>query len=162
VHVIVADDEESDGELAMTAPPATTTKVRPAVSSIRDRMDSAPWPALSADLDSHGWAMIGKALTADECQMLAGLYDDDGRFRSHVVMARHGFGRGEYRYFRYPLPEVVASLRTALYPRLAPFANRWHEALGIEIRFPAEHPRHARATLGPRHASVRDRGPARR
>jgi hypothetical protein len=71
--------------------------------------------------------------------MLAGLYDDDGRFRSHVVMARHGFGRGEYRYFRYPLPEVVASLRAALYPHLAPFANRWHEALGIEVRFPAEH-----------------------
>jgi hypothetical protein len=124
----------------MVAPPTTTaTDKEPMVSCIRDRMGSAPWPALSAGLDSHGWAMIEQALTADECRMLAGLYDDDGRFRSHVVMARHGFGRGEYKYFRYPLPEVVASLRTALYARLAPFANRWHEALGIEARFPAEH-----------------------
>src|ERR1700739_638003 len=123
----------------MTAPTTTTTKEGLAVSCIRDRIDSASWSTVSADLDNHGWATIEKALTADECRMLAGLYDDDGRFRSHVVMARHGFGRGEYKYFRYPLPEVVASLRTALYPRLAPFANRWHEALGIQVRFPAEH-----------------------
>ena len=80
--------------------------------------------------------MIEKLLPPDECRELAALYSRDDRFRSTVTMARHGFGRGEYRYFRYPLPPLIAGLRAALYPRLVPVANRWHEAMGIETRFP--------------------------
>ena len=70
---------------------------------------------------------------------MAGLYDEGDRFRSRVVMARHGFGRGEYQYFAYPLPDLVAGLRGAFYARLAPVANRWNEAMGIAARYPADH-----------------------
>lgn len=87
-------------------------------------------------LDSYGWAMIEKMLTAEECRDLTALYDDDSRFRSRVVMARHGFGRGEYKYFGYPLPDVIADLRAALYKRLVPIANRWNESMGIGVRYP--------------------------
>jgi hypothetical protein len=106
---------------------------------IADRVDAIDWTDLSAHLDGHGWATIEKMLSATECRGIAGLYDDDSRFRSHVVMARHGFGRGEYKYFRYPLPDIIADLRTALYPRLAPIANRWNESMGSDARYPAEH-----------------------
>jgi hypothetical protein len=95
--------------------------------------------SVSTHLDGYGWAMLRNLLTADECQAIAALYDDDRRFRSHVVMARHGFGRGEYKYFTYPLPEMVAHLRTAMYPRLAPVANRWNESMGIDVRYPDAH-----------------------
>jgi len=78
-------------------------------------------------------------LTPHECDDVAGLYDKDSGFRSHVVMQRHGFGRGEYRYFRYPLPQLVQRLRTALYPRLAPIANAWHARMGMDVRFPEAH-----------------------
>jgi hypothetical protein len=97
------------------------------------------WTDVSAQLDGYGWALIERVLTADECRTIAGLYDDDRRFRSHIVMARHGFGRGEYKYFSYPLPERLASLRTTLYARLAPIANRWNESMGIDVRYPADH-----------------------
>jgi hypothetical protein len=83
--------------------------------------------------------MIENLLTAAECDDVAGLYALDRGFRSHIIMARHGFGRGEYRYFAYPLPPLVQGLRGALYPYLAPIANQWHERLKIEVRFPAEH-----------------------
>jgi hypothetical protein len=106
---------------------------------IDDRVEAIDWTVASAHLDSYGWAMIEKVLTADECRAIAGLYDDDGRFRSHVVMARHGFGRGEYKYFSYPLPDIVAALRTALYARLAPLANRWNASMGIDVRYPETH-----------------------
>jgi hypothetical protein len=78
-------------------------------------------------------------MSAQRCREIAALYDDDTRFRSRVVMARHGFGRGEYKYFAYPLPEPIAELRTALYPRLSEIANRWHAAMGIATRFPEDH-----------------------
>jgi hypothetical protein len=78
-------------------------------------------------------------LTPDECAALAGCYEEEVPFRSRIVMARHGFGRGEYKYFAYPLPEIVAALRTAHYPSLAEIANRWNDAMGIDVRFPAEH-----------------------
>ena len=97
------------------------------------------WPAISADLDTQGWAILTKLLGDAECEETANLYRQPENFRSHVVMARHGFGRGEYRYFAYPLPPLVQELRTALYPLLAPIANRWHERLGIDVRFPADH-----------------------
>jgi uncharacterized protein len=80
--------------------------------------------------------MLKTLLTADECESIAALYEDDRRFRSRVVMASHGFGRGEYKYFAYPLPDIVTELRAALYPRLAPIANRWNDSMSIDVRFP--------------------------
>lgn len=106
---------------------------------IDSRLKAIFWTPVFEHLNGYGWATIEKILTADACSALAGLYDDDHLFRSHVVMARHGFGRGEYKYFKYPLPDVIAELRTALYRRLAPLANRWNESLGIDIRFPDVH-----------------------
>src|SRR3989442_865953 len=106
---------------------------------INTRVGMLDWTSVSRHLDDHGWAMVEKLLTADECETIAGLYDDAGRFRSHVVMARHGFGRGEYKYFTYPLPDIVADLRRAIYPNLAPIANRWNEAMGIDVSYPDAH-----------------------
>lgn len=92
------------------------------------------WARIEADLDAYGCAAMGRVLDAAECQALAAMYGEEERFRSRVVMARHGFGRGEYQYFRYPLPEVVARLRTELYPRLAAVASRWEG-----VPYPGEH-----------------------
>ena len=105
------------------------------------RMDIAalPWPDLERELDTHGCALIPGLLSADACREAAGWYDEADRFRSTVVMARHGFGRGEYRYFAYPMPDPVAGLRAGLYPPLAAIANRWNAALGEPSRFPAAH-----------------------
>ena len=97
------------------------------------------WSGVSTHLDGYGWAMFRHLLTADECETIAGLYVDDRHFRSHVVMARHGFGRGEYKYFAYPLPDIVARLRTAMYTRLASIANRWNESMRIDVRYPDAH-----------------------
>jgi hypothetical protein len=97
------------------------------------------WAATEAALDEHGWAPLAAALTAAECDALTSLYAHERHFRSRVVMARHGFGRGEYRYFRYPLPPLIAELRAALYARLVPVANRWNELLGLDVRFPDGH-----------------------
>ena len=97
------------------------------------------WRGVGADLDAHGATVIRSVLPPASCSALAALYDEDDRFRSRVVMARHGFGRGEYKYFAYPLPELVAGLRRALYLQLASIANRWNEALGVSVRYPAEH-----------------------
>lgn len=101
------------------------------------RLDALDWARAGADLDAQGFAALGPLLTAAECAALAALYDDDDRFRSRVTMARHGFGRGEYRYFGYPLPPLVQALREAAYARLAPVANRWAECLGLAERWPA-------------------------
>ncbi len=102
-------------------------------------LDTLDWAALGAELDAKGFAATSPILSADACAALAERYDDPALFRSTVAMARHGFGRGEYRYFAYPLPGPVAQLRKALYARLAPVANAWHEKLGRPERFPATH-----------------------
>ena len=94
----------------------------------------------AAALDRDGYAVLPALLSPVECRALAALYDDDRRFRTRVVMARHGFGQGEYKYFAHPLPEQVVRLRTALYSPLAAIANRWYAALGIAARYPDEHP----------------------
>jgi hypothetical protein len=94
------------------------------------------WPAVAAALDERGYATVAALLDADECRGLATLYADDGAFRSRVVMQRHAYGRGEYKYFRYPLPGMVEALRRAIYPHLARIANRWHERLREEGKFP--------------------------
>jgi uncharacterized protein len=103
---------------------------------LAQRVAGLDWPRIEADLDAQGYASTGPLLTADECRTLAGLYPEDGPFRSRIVMARHGFGRGEYKYFAYPLPAEVAALRTAAYPYLAPVANRWAESMGQPVRYP--------------------------
>ena len=90
-------------------------------------------------LDLHGSAVIDQLITPSECEQLFACYPDDDLFRSRVVMSRHGFGRGEYKYFNYPLPGLVASLRTSLYAQLAPVANRWNAAMGLDVRYPDQH-----------------------
>lgn len=107
--------------------------------SIERRVDAIDWPHASADLDAHGCAMLEGLLSADECDALSALYPRDDLYRSRVVMARHGFGRGEYKYFDYPLPDVIGALRMAIYPHLAPLANAWNETMRIDIRFPPTH-----------------------
>ncbi|MBL8551536.1 MAG: 2OG-Fe(II) oxygenase [Hyphomonadaceae bacterium] len=97
------------------------------------------WAGLAADLDAFGAARLPRLLQHDACDALSALYPNDARFRSTITMQRHGFGRGEYRYFAYPLPPLVQTLRTALYPRLAPIANDWHARLGLDARFPPTH-----------------------
>ena len=106
---------------------------------VEARVGAIDWFTIASDLDGQGWAVLSKLLTPAECRETAGLYEGGGRFRSTVVMARHGFGRGEYKYFAYPLPDLVGGLRDALYPRLVPIANRWNEMMGIDVRFPADH-----------------------
>jgi hypothetical protein len=106
---------------------------------IQSRVESIDWTEAEAQLDAHGFAMLSDMLSAPECKMIAGLYDDDTRFRSKVTMSRHGFGRGEYKYYAYPLPKMIAELRSSLYPRLAPIADRWNETMGIQVRYPATH-----------------------
>ena len=107
--------------------------MNPAVSSQLD------WRRIGEELDANGAAVLPGVLPPDQCSTLAASYVRDELFRSRVMMARHGFGRGEYKYFNYALPEPIASLRTALYPPLAEIANRWNEAIGVEVRYPPEH-----------------------
>ena len=106
---------------------------------VLDRLTSLDWPELADDLDSDGCALIRNVLSPDECAGLFESYRNDALFRSRVVMKQHGFGRGEYKYFTYPLPEMVSSLRTALYPPLAAIANRWNAAMGIDVSYPDSH-----------------------
>ena len=97
------------------------------------------WNRAAADLDAHGNANLPALLTPAQSRALSDAYDDEDRYRNRIVMARHGFGRGEYKYFRYPLPGLLAELRSALYPRLAPIANRWNRQMGIAVQYPADH-----------------------
>jgi len=108
-------------------------------ASIAARVDQIDWARVHADLDAQGWSVAPGLLTGAEAGQLAGLYSRPEGFRSQVVMARHGFGRGEYKYFSYPLPPLIQALRTAAYGHLAPIANRWSERLGQATRFPPEH-----------------------
>lgn len=106
---------------------------------IAQRIAAADWPRVAAELDAQGWAILPGLLSAAEADAIAGLYDREEGFRSRVVMARHGFGRGEYRYFAYPLPDPIQALRAAAYPCLAPIANAWQARLGQAARFPDDH-----------------------
>ena len=108
-------------------------------ADLAGRVASLDWVTLSAELDAQGAAAVDALLTPAECRDLVALYRDEAAFRSRVVMARHGYGRGEYKYFAYPLPRAVSALRTAIYPHLVPTANRWNEAMGLDVRYPDEH-----------------------
>jgi len=116
---------------------ARRTREAATPDAIAERIGALDWAAIAADLDAHGCATTGTLLTAQECAALADTYETDAPFRGRVIMARHGFGRGEYKYFAYPLPETIAALRAALYPPLAEIANRWNEAMGLAPRYPA-------------------------
>ncbi|MFM0359135.1 2OG-Fe(II) oxygenase [Paraburkholderia nemoris] len=107
--------------------------------SLTQRVDAIDWFDVEEELNGYGCAMLRNLLSAEECDALSANYPRDDLYRSRVVMARHGFGRGEYKYFAYPLPQLVAELRAGLYPRLAPVANRWNEAMNIAVRYPAAH-----------------------
>lgn len=109
------------------------------VKDVAGRVNALDWQRVSKDLEAHGCALIEGLITPEECDALARLYPLDGIFRSRVVMGRHGFGRGEYKYFSYPLPDIIAGLRTSIYPHLVPMANRWNSAMRIDVRYPAEH-----------------------
>ena len=117
----------------------TNVPLQSSVQTEEDRIGQYDWRRIDAELGSYGAAVLEKLLTPKECQLIAALYPDEEHFRSHIIMARHGFGKGEYRYFKYPLPKLIGDLRTALYSRLAPIANQWSERMGEDARFPAEH-----------------------
>jgi len=119
-----------------TAAQNTTTQFE---SNARARVAAIDWAQATSDLDAQGCAVLKGLLTAEECRALAALYPEDRIFRSRIVMGRYGFGRGEYKYFAYPLPMPIAELRPALYARLQPIANRWNEAMDIGIRYPESH-----------------------
>ena len=117
----------------------TAVKHAAAPSSSVARVSELDWNGISQELDDQGSAVLASLLTPEECKGLTDLYPDDALFRSRIVMARHGFGRGEYKYFRYPLPDIIADLRTVLYSRLAPLANRWSVAMGVDVHYPERH-----------------------
>ena len=118
---------------------AQSLRPAPSPTSITARVAAIDWGQAASDLDAQGCAVLKGLLLRDECRALAALYPDDTHFRSRVVMGRHGFGRGEYKYFCYPLPQLIAELRPALYAQLCGLANRWNEAMGIDIRYPEDH-----------------------
>lgn len=108
-------------------------------AAIEARVTLCDWPRISNALDAHGWSVIERLLTPQQSQDLIGFYEDGDRFRKRVVMAQHGFGQGEYKYFTYPLPGIVAALRTSLYPHLATIANQWAELLRMDVSYPSTH-----------------------
>jgi uncharacterized protein len=107
--------------------------------NVAERIEVVDWDRVSQDLNAQGSAIVERLLSPNECESIASLYPRDDIFRSHIVMGRHGFGRGEYKYFNYPLPGLIENLRTAVYPRLAPIANEWNAAMSIDVRFPESH-----------------------
>jgi hypothetical protein len=107
--------------------------------AVAERLAAVDWTAVAAGLDAQGWAVLPSLIESPECDQVAALYDAEEGFRSRIKMARHGFGQGEYRYSAYPLPPLVQTLRTGLYPHLAPLANCWHERMGLDVRFPETH-----------------------
>lgn len=115
-------------------------RIRQQISkAAEERVAGYDWVGLGTDLDAYGCAVLEKLISPEECESIAELYLHEEHFRSHIIMARHGFGKGEYRYFKYPLPELIGSLRTALYPHLATVANAWSERMGNDQRYPATH-----------------------
>jgi len=120
-------------------PESFTIPAPSVVGAAEARVARYDWAAVGADLDGYGCAVLPKLLSAEESRAVAALYPDESRFRSHIHMARHGFGKGEYRYFKYPLPDLIGGVRTALYPRLAGVANAWNERMNRNERYPDDH-----------------------
>jgi uncharacterized protein len=128
----------SGGESSMSAPANLRSNVS-AGKAAEVRVAQYNWKGLAEELSSHGCVVIENLISADECHQIAELYPHEEHFRSHIHMARHGFGKGEYRYFRYPLPDLVGNLRASLYPRLADIANDWNARMGLDQRYPVAH-----------------------
>ena len=127
------------------APAARQTGIRASSAKVVDmpKVEASAlfdWPRISVELDAQGYAVIPSVLSPNMCNSLAKTYEDDALFRSTITMAHHGYGRGEYKYFAYPLPLSVSALRTNLYPPLAAIANRWNDLMGIEMQYPMNHP----------------------
>ncbi|MBI1292092.1 proline hydroxylase [bacterium] len=120
----------------MKKPVIGSTRSVSLASCVEARIADCHWAAIAEELDGFGCAILPQLLSPDECRALSSLYSDESHFRSHVIMARHGFGKGEYRYFKYPLPDILGELRSALYPRFAGLANTWNETMGIAQRYP--------------------------
>ena len=118
---------------------ATAQTIARRTSNITARVETLDWDQVTTDLDAQGCAVLKGLISPEQCAAITALYPDDSNFRSRIVMGRHGFGRGEYKYFSYPLPGLIAQLRPALYARLSGVANRWNETMGIEIRYPDRH-----------------------
>jgi hypothetical protein len=118
---------------------ASVVRTSTTIRTAERRVAQYDWSALSGELNGYGCAVIKKLLSPEECRQIAALYSEERHFRSHIHMARHGFGKGEYRYFKYPLPDLIDGLRTALYPQLANIANAWNERMGIDQRYPERH-----------------------
>jgi hypothetical protein len=112
---------------------------------LAERVAGYDWDAIGAELNAYGCAVLPNLLTTIECRGIAALYPAEKHFRSHIHMARHGFGKGEYRYFKYPLPAPIGELRTALYGRIVPFANAWNERMKVAVRYPAQHAEYLKA-----------------
>jgi uncharacterized protein len=127
------------GEGATAAPRVPSPSGRRWPEGPDKGLGALDWPAIEHELDAYGCAIAPKLISPETCRELAALYPDDARFRSRIVMAAHGFGRGEYKYFADPLPGLIVALRRGFYPRLAPIADRWNEAMGVSVRYPAEH-----------------------
>jgi len=119
--------------------PSKTVRATSEVCFAETRVSQYDWETLSGDLNGYGCAVLEKLLSLDQCRQIAGLYQEEEHFRSHVHMGRHGFGKGEYRYFKYPLPDLLSGLRRALYPHLVGIANDWNVRMGIERRYPQRH-----------------------
>lgn len=118
---------------------AMTARSAPTAYSVEQRVAKRDWNTISNALNDYGCARLESLMTPQECAEIAALYSQEARFRSHIHMARHGFGKGEYRYFKYPLPDPIAALRTALYPPLCAVANAWNERMAIARRYPECH-----------------------
>jgi uncharacterized protein len=121
---------------AALKPRSCAISVASTAASVEARVAAYDWEAIAGELDNYGCAVLPKLLSLEECRSIAALYPDESHFRSHVHMARHGFGKGEYRYFKYPLPDLLGALRAALYPHLAGVASEWNVRMGIDERYP--------------------------
>jgi hypothetical protein len=130
VRALFDSQELAPEEASLSLPDATLAIAR---------VDSLDWQKITNRLNESGNALLKELLSPRDCEALASLYGSDEHFRSRVVMARHGFGRGEYKYFKYPLPDVLQGLRTTLYEKLAPVANDWNAKMSIEVRYPSKH-----------------------
>jgi hypothetical protein len=130
MKTLYENDELASLEVSLPLPDATRAVLQ---------VKSVDWQGTANELNESGNALLKGILTRQECEILKNLYERDGHFRSRVVMSRHGFGRGEYKYFNYPLPDILQGLRTSLYERLAPIADQWNQQMGIDTRYPAKH-----------------------
>src|SRR5580693_7901721 len=123
-----------------TMPAKTSAALKVAdETSVDRRIDAYDWNVIGNDLDGFGCATLQKLLSPQECEDIAALYPHEEHFRSHIHMARHGFGKGEYRYFKYPLPALIAELRSSLYSRVSAFANAWNRRMNIATQYPKAH-----------------------